>query len=211
MNARNLEFAGDGFDGFALASTEHPDPARQLRQAEEAAAARAALDQAQSRLFVGDSYRVAEIRPTTLREAAVPFDVRRMLSPEACVEFFNLTVRTHPFFDPEKECVIALLLNRKGALRAWHFATLGTANACLIHPREILRVALVANASAFVLMHSHPSGDPAPSSADMQVTRTIREAARAVDVEFHDHVIAGTPYQDPARAGFYSFKQVGLL
>jgi DNA repair protein RadC len=81
----------------------------------------------------------------------------------------------------------------------------------LIHPREILRVALVANASAFVLMHSHPSGDPAPSSADMQVTRTIREAARAVDVEFHDHVIAGTPYQDPARAGFYSFKQVGLL
>lgn len=211
MSARNLEFAGAGFDAFALVSSEHPDPARQLREAEEAAAARATLNRAQAQLFVGDTYRVAEIRPTTLREAAVPFDIRRMLTPEACFEFFDATVRAHPFFDAEKECVIALLLNRKGALRAWHFATLGTAHACLIHPREILRVAVVANASGFVLMHSHPSGDPAPSSADVQVTRTVREAARAVDIEFHDHVIAGTRYQDPNGVGFYSFKQVGLV
>ena len=211
MIARNLEFAGAGFSDFALVSAEHPDPARQLREVEAAAAARASLDQAQGRLFAGDTYRVAEIRTTTLSEAAVPFDIRRMNGPEACVEFFNSTVRSHPFFDSEKECVIVLLLNRKGALRAWHFSTLGTQNACLMHPREILRVALIANASAFVLMHSHPSGDPVPSAADLQVTRSIAEAARAVDIGFYDHVIAGTQHQDPLGVGFYSFRQAGLV
>jgi len=211
MNARNLEFSGGGFSDFALVSTEQPDPARQLREAEAAAAARTRLDAAQGRLFAGDSYRVAEIRATTLGEAAVPFDVRRMAGPEACAAFFNSTVRAHPFFDPEKECVITLLLNRRGALRAWHFATLGTATACVVHPREIIRMALIANAFAFVLMHSHPSGDPSPSSADVSVTRQMREAAHAVDVGFYDHVIAGTPHQDPNGVGFYSFKQAGLI
>jgi DNA repair protein RadC len=211
MNARNLEFSGDGFSDFALVSAEHPDPVRQLRESEAATAARARLDDAPGRLFAGDSYRVAEIRATTLSEAAVPFDVRRMAGPEACAAFFNSTVRVHPFFDPEKECVITLLLNRRGALRAWHFATLGTQNSCVVHPREILRMALIANASAFVLMHSHPSGDPSPSTADVNVTRQVREAAHAVDVGFHDHVIAGMPHQDPAGVGFYSFKQAGLI
>jgi DNA repair protein RadC len=211
MGARNLEFGGVGFDDFALVSTEQPDPARQLREVEAAAAARARLDAAQGRLFAGESYRVAEIRAMTLSEAAVPFDVRRMAGPEACAAFFNATVRVHPFFDAEKECVITLLLNRRGALRAWHFATLGTQNSCVVSPREILRMALIANASALVLMHSHPSGDPSPSPADVNVTRMVREAACAVDIGFHDHVIAGTQHQDPLGVGFYSFRQAGLV
>ena len=59
--------------------------------------------------------------------------------------------------------------------------------------------------------HNHPSGDPAPSSADVQVTRQLREAARALDIELLDHVILGQPAADPRGLGWYSFRQAGLL
>jgi DNA repair protein RadC len=55
------------------------------------------------------------------------------------------------------------------------------------------------------------SGDPAPSSADLQVTRQLREAAKAVDIELQDHVVVGLPSTDPTGIGFYSFRKAGLL
>ena len=55
------------------------------------------------------------------------------------------------------------------------------------------------------------SGDPAPSAADIQVTRQLRDAAKIVDIHFLDHVIVGRAAADPAGAGYYSFRTVGLL
>jgi DNA repair protein RadC len=60
-------------------------------------------------------------------------------------------------------------------------------------------------------VHNHPSGDPAPSAADLQVTRQLREAARTLDIEMLDHVIVGQTAADPAGLGFYSFRTAGLL
>jgi len=60
-------------------------------------------------------------------------------------------------------------------------------------------------------VHNHPSGDPAPSSADIQVTRRLREAAAAVDIELADHLILGAKSSDPAGRGYYSFREAGLL
>jgi DNA repair protein RadC len=74
-----------------------------------------------------------------------------------------------------------------------------------------LRPVIVAAGSAFLMAHNHPSGDPAPSSADLQLTRQIREAAKAVDIAFHDHVIIGRASVDPKGRGFYSFREAGLI
>jgi DNA repair protein RadC len=89
--------------------------------------------------------------------------------------------------------------------------TSGTATGSLVHPREVFRTAIREAATAVICVHNHPSGDPAPSSADLQVTRRLREAALAVDIELTDHLILGTKAGDPAGRGYYSFREVGLL
>jgi DNA repair protein RadC len=104
-----------------------------------------------------------------------------------------------------------LCLNRKNRLIKCVEATSGTATGSLVHPREVFRSAIREAATSVICVHNHPSGDPAPSSADLQVTRRLREAAIAVDIELADHLILGTKACDPVGRGFYSFRDAGLL
>jgi DNA repair protein RadC len=67
--------------------------------------------------------------------------------------------------------------------------TLGTATSTVAAPREVFRGAILAGATALVVAHNHPSGDPAPSAADVQITRVLREAAKIIDIELIDHVV----------------------
>jgi len=69
----------------------------------------------------------------------------------------------------------------------------------------------VAGAVAMIVAHNHPSGDPAPSLQDINVTRKLREAARLLEIELLDHVIVGESKADPASVGYYSFRSAGLL
>jgi DNA repair protein RadC len=80
-----------------------------------------------------------------------------------------------------------------------------------VHPREFFREASREGASAVICVHNHPSGDPAPSAADIRMTRTLRAAAETLDIKLLDHVIIGQPATDPTGTGFYSFAQAGLL
>ncbi len=111
----------------------------------------------------------------------------------------------------EVEKFWVLCLNRKNRLIKRVEVTSGTATAALAHPREVFRAAVRESASAIVCVHNHPSGDPAPSAPDLQVTRQLREAARAVDIELVDHVILGRPGADPTGRGFFSFREAGML
>jgi len=104
-----------------------------------------------------------------------------------------------------------LCLNRKNRLIRRHEATSGTASSSLVHPREVFREAIRHGASAIICMHNHPSGDPSPSSADIQVTRQLRDAARAVEIDLLDHIVIGTRAADPAGRGYYSFRDAGVL
>jgi DNA repair protein RadC len=104
-----------------------------------------------------------------------------------------------------------LCLNRKNRLLKRVEITSGTATAALAHPREVFRAAIRESACAVVCVHNHPSGDPAPSPADIQVTRQLREAARAVDIELIDHVVLGRVSNDPLGRGFFSFRAAGML
>lgn len=104
-----------------------------------------------------------------------------------------------------------LCLNRKNRLLKRVEISSGTATAALAHPREVFRTAIRESASAVVCVHNHPSGDPAPSAPDLQVTRQLREAAKTVDIVLLDHVIVGRPSADPLGRGYYSFRESGLL
>lgn len=111
----------------------------------------------------------------------------------------------------EVEKFWVLCLNRKNRLIRRAEVTSGTATNSLVHPREVFREAIRVGSSAVICAHNHPSGDPAPSAADIQVTRQLREAAKTVCIDLLDHVIVGYPAHDPAGLGYYSFRAAGLL
>lgn len=104
-----------------------------------------------------------------------------------------------------------LCLNRKNRLLKRVEVTSGTASSSLVHPREVFREAIREGALAVICVHNHPSGDPAPSSADVQVTRQLRDAAKTVGIDLLDHVIVGQQGRDPAGLGYYSFRASGLI
>jgi len=80
----------------------------------------------------------------------------------------------------------------------------GTVDHTPVYPREIVKRALELSASAIILVHNHPSGDPTPSRADIEMTREIAAAAKALHIAVHDHIVVG-------RGGTASFKALGLL
>jgi len=128
-------------------------------------------------------------------------------SAEAVYAYTKDLLEVHPM----NEVFYVILLNRKGKPLGRVAVTMGTASATLVHPREVFRPAILAGASAIICVHNHPSGDPAPSSADHRVTRQLREAAKAIEIDLLDHVIIGHADADPVGQGFYSFRGAGLL
>ena len=111
----------------------------------------------------------------------------------------------------EVEKFWVLCLSRRNRLKKRVEVTSGIATAALAHPREVFRSAISESAAAVICAHNHPSGDPAPSAADVQLTRQLREASSAVDIPLLDHVIIGRRGTDPLGRGYYSFREAGLL
>ncbi|MEP9395919.1 DNA repair protein RadC [Mesorhizobium sp. KR2-14] len=95
-----------------------------------------------------------------------------------------------------------LFLDKKNTLIADEVQQTGTVDHTPVYPREVVRRALELSATAIILVHNHPSGDPTPSRADIDMTKTIIEAARPLGIAVHDHIIIG-------KKGYSSMK--GLL
>jgi DNA repair protein RadC len=111
----------------------------------------------------------------------------------------------------EVEKFWVLCLNRKNRLKKLVEISSGIATSALAHPREVFRCAIQCGATAIVCVHNHPSGDPSPSAADVQVTRQLRDASKTVDIELLDHVVLGEVAADPQGCGYFSFRQSGVL
>ncbi|WP_179946759.1 RadC family protein [Falsihalocynthiibacter arcticus] len=103
----------------------------------------------------------------------------------------------------ETEQFRILFLDRKNVLIADEEQARGTVDHVPVYPREVVKRALELNASAFILVHNHPSGDPTPSQADITVTAQINEAALALGLTLHDHLIVGKSRELSFRAEGY--------
>lgn len=97
-----------------------------------------------------------------------------------------------------------LLLSTQHAVTREVVVTRGVLDASVVHPREVFRAAICESAAAIVLVHNHPSGDPAPSPEDRQVTRQLAEAGRLIGIPVVDHVVIGD-------GRFVSFSEAGWL
>ena len=113
--------------------------------------------------------------------------------------------------NPMQEAFYCIYLDRKNHPLGRHMITLGTATSTLVAPREVFRGAILVSASALIVAHNHPSGDPAPSAADVQITRVLRDAAKIIDIDLLDHVIVGDAKADPRGLGYYSFREAGVI
>jgi DNA repair protein RadC len=104
----------------------------------------------------------------------------------------------------EKEQFRLLFLDRRNALIADEVQQSGTIDHTPVYPREVVKRALELSASALILVHNHPSGDPTPSSADIKMTREIVDVAKPLGIVVHDHIIVG-------REGHASLKGLKLM
>jgi DNA repair protein RadC len=106
--------------------------------------------------------------------------------------------------DLPREQFRVLYLDKKNRLIGDEVISDGTVDQTPVYPREVVRLALARHASSMILVHNHPSGDPTPSRADIELTREIMQAARALDISVHDHLII-------ARGATTSLKAQGLM
>jgi len=110
----------------------------------------------------------------------------------------------------QKEQFIVLLLNTRRRLLKWENLSQGTLDTILVHARDVFRSAIAANAAAIVLVHNHPSGDPAPSEADIKVTRDLIRAGQLLKIELVDHVILGRATQQRPK-DWASLRELGYF
>jgi DNA repair protein RadC len=118
---------------------------------------------------------------------------------DALMGYLNAAMARDPV---EKFCV--LFLDNRNRLLADEVLTRGTVNHTPVYPREVVKRALELHASSLILAHNHPSGDPSPSADDIAMTRQIVEAARALSISVHDHVVVGN-------GTWRSFRRDGLI
>ena len=117
----------------------------------------------------------------------------------ALLAYVRLSLQHEP-----REQFRVLYLDNRNQLILDEIQNRGTVDHAPVYPREVVRRALELSAKSMIIVHNHPSGDPTPSRPDIEMTRQVIEAARALDLSVHDHLIVG-------RDGVASFKQLGLM
>jgi DNA repair protein RadC len=140
------------------------------------------------------------LQEATLRMGAGEVRKRTVISSWTALLAYVRVAMAHE----SREQFRVLFLDKKNQLIADEVMNHGTVDHAPVYPREIMRRALELSASAVILVHNHPSGDPTPSSADIDMTRQVVEAGRPLRITVHDHLVVG-------REGVASFKSLGLF
>jgi DNA repair protein RadC len=137
---------------------------------------------------------------TARRVAKEPTAKRPVISSwTALLAYVRVALQHEP-----REQFRVLYLDKKNQLILDEIQNRGTVDHAPVYPREVVRRALELSASSMILVHNHPSGDPTPSRADIDMTREVVRAGHTLNVEVHDHLIVG-------RDGVSSLKQLGLM
>lgn len=108
------------------------------------------------------------------------------------------------FAGEAQEVFVVFYLSTQNDVTGYSEVTRGTLDASLVHPREVFRGAILANASSIIVAHNHPSGDLTPSRADRDVTLKLQAAALVMGIDLLDHVIT-------SHRGHFSFREAGLM
>ena len=146
-----------------------------------------------------------------LRELTVRYSVRKdsdghavmveraLSTPKLAAAAFMTLLQDEP-----AEVFAMLCLSTKHRVIAYHVVSRGTLDSTLVHPREVFKAAILANAAAIVICHNHPSGDPSPSVDDLELTNRLVATGELLGISVLDHIVVG-------EGRYFSFKEGGRL
>lgn len=122
----------------------------------------------------------------------------RFTAPSQVFETFSFLMRE------TKEMFLTLHLDGKNRIICLDLVSIGSLNQSIVHPREVFKSALLSSTASLILVHQHPTGDPAPSQEDIAITRRLKEAGEILGIKILDHIIVGD-------GEYLSFVERGLL
>ena len=172
------------------------------------ALARATVDELRKNKGIGRDKAVTLKAAFTLAQkmaAEIRQDAPLLDTPELIANLLREDNRMH-----DVECFQIVLLNTRRRLIRVEKISQGTLDTLLVHPREVFKPAIVASASAIVIVHNHPSGDPTPSEADIKITRDLIRAGQLLKIDVLDHVILGRATPERPR-DYASLRELGYF
>jgi DNA repair protein RadC len=119
-------------------------------------------------------------------------------------DLWNFAKGIYATMDADKEHFVLLAFNNKNRVIGYKLISTGSLTASLVHPREVWRAGLFFDAAAVAFIHNHPSGDPAPSAEDIDITKRLKDVGDIIGIRVLDHVILGEDR-------FFSFNNRGML
>jgi DNA repair protein RadC len=144
-------------------------------------------------------YRIPILAVQLVRERTHSTPVRTVTSPLDAFQVFRDWLELR-----DRECFALALMDTRNRIVGLHLVSIGSLNASLVHPRECFKPAILANASAVLLAHNHPSGDACPSQEDLAITQRLKQAGELLGIAVLDHLVIGD-------GTFVSLKERGLL
>ncbi|PKO18701.1 DNA repair protein RadC [candidate division BRC1 bacterium HGW-BRC1-1] len=144
-------------------------------------------------------YRIPVVSLRLVREKSSSYAEKQITDSRATYNLFRSLVE-----DRDREHLWLICLDTKNRVNCLAEIAIGSLNAAIVHPREVFKTALLANAATVIVLHNHPSGDCAPSHEDRTITKRLVEAGKLLGVPMLDHIIIGN-------GRFYSFADEGGL
>lgn len=123
----------------------------------------------------------------------------RVKTPEDVYKLLKST-----FLHLGKEHFVSIFLNSKNMVLGWETISIGSLNACIVHPREVFNAAIKRRSASIICVHNHPSGNPDPSNEDIDITKRLMAAGEIIGIEMLDHIIIG-------HAHYISLKERGFM
>jgi len=147
---------------------------------------------------------ISVYRVSLVRDEHIKFEQTSLSNPSQAQSIIRNLIKAQGQPDREQFCV--LLLDAKNKTIGLNIVSTGSLSSAAVHPREVLKPAILANASAMILAHNHPSGELGPSDADKAITKKIIQASNIMGITVHEHLIVS---MDEDR--YFSFADQGLI
>jgi len=129
--------------------------------------------------------------------------IKKITKPSDIYQIMQPIYALNDNLDRDREQLYLIGLDSRNNIKTIDLISLGTLNETLVSPKEVYRTALIKNCASIILVHNHPSQDPTPSQADLEVTKKLKEAGKMIEVNLIDHLIY-------TNNGYQSLKELGV-
>lgn len=136
-----------------------------------------------------------------LKRGGSKFNVKIIKSPYDAAE-----IATEVIGDEDREVLLVLVLNTKNEVVAIHRCHIGSLNSSIVHPREVMKAAILNNGASIIMAHNHPSYNVTPSREDIEITKRMKEAGIILGIELLDHLIVSDD-----KSNFTSLREKGYI